>query len=79
VIHVTPNATSRTKIVMNTTQRVQTPSLITRTPFFIRAYVSARLRATGKHGTVAVVNYGPPLRAHDAVALADLGLAPEAG
>jgi hypothetical protein len=73
--HVTPNATSTAKIVMNMTQRVHILPTITVTPFFIREYVRMDLRATGKHGTFAAANYGRPLCAHDAVALADLGLA----
>jgi hypothetical protein len=58
--HATPNATSTTKIIMNTTQRAQTLlCIITDTPFSLREYVSVRMRTTGKHGTAAVANYGP--------------------
>ena len=55
---------------MNTTQRVHILPTITGTPFFIREYVPVYLRATGKHGTIKVANYGPPLRAHDKVEVA---------
>jgi hypothetical protein len=55
--HVTANATTTTNIVMNMTQRAQTPC-ITGTSFLIREYVQVCLRATGKHGTVQAANYG---------------------
>jgi hypothetical protein len=60
ISHATTNATSTTKIIMNTTQRAQTLlSIIANTPFSLRKYVSVRLPATGKYGTVTVANYGP--------------------
>jgi len=56
--HVAANPTSTAKIAMNTTQRVQILPTITATPFLIREYVPVCPRATGKHRTVKVANYG---------------------
>lgn len=56
--HVTANTTSTAKIVMNITQRVHILPTITVTPFLIQSTSPVYLRATGKHGTVTVANYG---------------------